>query len=97
LVLSETAGAAEQLAADSLSIAPADIVGTTSALERGLEMPTELRRAHLRNLRASVRHEDLQWWLIRQLRDLAAIRVGQMPPSRRLRDTVRRVEAELPV
>ena len=97
LILSETAGAAEQLAADSLTIAPADIVGTTAALERGLEMPAELRRQHLRNLRASVRHEDLQWWLLRQLRDLVAIRRGQMPPSRRLRDTVRRVEAELPV
>jgi trehalose 6-phosphate synthase len=97
LVLSETAGAAEQLAADALTIAPADIVGTVDALERGLEMPPEHRRAHLRNLRASVRHEDLEWWLMRQLRDLAAIRHGQMPPARRLRDTVRRVEAEAPV
>jgi trehalose 6-phosphate synthase len=97
LVLSETAGAAEQLAADSLTIAPADIVGTVESLERGLEMPREQRRAHLRNLRLSVRHEDLEWWLNRQLRDLAAIRHGQMPPSRRLRDTVRRIEPEVPV
>jgi trehalose 6-phosphate synthase len=97
LVLSETAGAAEQLAADSLTIAPADIVGTVEALERALEMPTAERRTHLRNLRASVRHEDLEWWLIRQLRDLAAIRHGQLPPSRRLRDTVRRIESEVPV
>jgi hypothetical protein len=43
-------------------------------------------------MRASVRQEDLDWWLGRQLRDLAAIRHGQLPPSRRLRDTVRRVE-----
>jgi hypothetical protein len=48
-------------------------------------------------LRASVRHEDLDWWLTRQLRDLAAIRRGLVPPSRRLRDTVRRVESDLPV
>src|SRR5919198_4901627 len=97
LVLSETAGAAEQLAADSVTIAPADIVGTVDALERGLEMPGPERRMHLRNLRAAVRHEDLEWWLIRQLRDLAAIRHGQMPPSRRLRDTVRRIESQVPV
>jgi trehalose 6-phosphate synthase len=95
LILSETAGAAEQLASDSLSVAPADIVGTADQLERGLTMPRDERRAHLRRLRASVRQEDIAWWLGRQLRDLAAIRRGETPPSRRLRDTVRRVEAEV--
>jgi trehalose 6-phosphate synthase len=95
LVLSETAGAAEQLASDSLSVAPVDIVGTADQLERGLTMPRDERRAHLRRLRASVRTEDIRWWLGRQLRDLAAIRRGETPPSRRLRDTVRRVEAEV--
>jgi trehalose 6-phosphate synthase len=95
LVLSETAGAAEQLAADSVSIAPTDVVGTAAALERGLEMPAEERRFHLKRLRGSVRGEDLRWWLRRQLRDLAAIRQGALPPSRRLRDTVRRVESEV--
>ena len=94
LVLSETAGAAEQLASDALSIAAADVVGTAAALEQGLAMPLAERRARLRRLRASVRHEDLDWWLTRQLRDLAAVRRGVVPPSRRLRDTVRRVEGE---
>jgi trehalose 6-phosphate synthase len=97
LVLSETAGAAEQLASDSLTVAPADIVGTVDALERGLELPRDERRARLRRLRASVRHEDLDWWLTRQLRDLAAVRRGALPPSRRLRDAVRRVEGDVPV
>jgi hypothetical protein len=45
-------------------------------------------------MRSSVREEDLDWWLTRQLRDLAAIRRGQIPPSRRLRDASRRLEAE---
>ncbi len=94
LVLSETAGAAEQLASDSLTVAPGDVVGTAAALDYGLTMPAEERRARLRRMRASVRQEDLDWWLTRQLRDLAALRRGQMPPSRRLRDTVRRVESE---
>ena len=92
LVLSETAGAAEQLAAGALTVAPADIVGTADAIERALEMPPEERRARLRRLRASVRHEDLDWWLSRQLRDLVAVRRGARPPSRRLRDDVRKVE-----
>jgi trehalose 6-phosphate synthase len=95
LVLSETAGAAEQLASDALSVAPADIVGTATALERALDMPQAERRYHLRRMRGSVRQEDLRWWLSRQLRDLAAVRVGALPPSRRLRDTVRRVDSEV--
>ncbi|HET7026842.1 MAG TPA: trehalose-6-phosphate synthase [Candidatus Limnocylindrales bacterium] len=95
LILSETAGAAEQLAADALSVAPADIVGTTDQLERALAMPSDERRARVRRLRASVREQDLEWWLERQLRDLAAVRRGLAPPSRRLRDQVRRVESPL--
>jgi trehalose 6-phosphate synthase len=95
LVLSETAGAAEQLAADSLMVSAADIAGTSEMLERGLDMPAEERLLRLRHLRASVRNEDLQWWLTRQLRDLAAVASGGRPPSRALRDTVRRFEPQL--
>ena len=94
LVLSETAGAAEQLAADLLSIAPADVAGTADMLQRALVMPAEERRVRLRRLRGVVREQDLAWWLRRQLRDIAAVRSGALAPSRRLRDTVRRVEAE---
>jgi len=92
LVLSETAGAAEQLAQDALTVAPADVVGTSEQLERALAMPREERHWRLRRMRASVRDEDIVWWLSRQLRDLVAISRGEQPPSRRLRDSVRRVE-----
>jgi trehalose 6-phosphate synthase len=95
LVLSETAGAAEQLAADSLIVSAADVAGTSQMLERALEMPDDERQQHLRRLRNSVRHEDLAWWLARQLRDLAAVAQGGRPPSRALRDTVRRFDPEL--
>ncbi len=93
LVLSETAGAAEQLAGDALTVAPADVIGTADQLERGLAMGPAERRARLRRARAGVREQDLAWWLARQLRDLAAVRRGIAPPSRRLRDTLRDVEA----
>ncbi len=93
LILSETAGAAEQLALDALPVAPADIVGTSEQLERALEMPSAERHQRALHLRASVRAEDIGWWLSRQMRDLVAIRRGELPPSRRLRDSVRRVEA----
>ncbi|HYI23366.1 MAG TPA: trehalose-6-phosphate synthase [Candidatus Limnocylindrales bacterium] len=95
LVLSETAGAAEQLAADALMVSAADVAGTSEMLERGLDMAPEERATRLRHLRASVREEDLAWWLSRQLRDLAAVAKGGRPPSRALRDTVRRFEPEL--
>jgi trehalose 6-phosphate synthase len=95
LVLSETAGAAEQLATDALMVAPADVSGTADQLERALIMSTEERAARIRRLRAIVREQDIEWWLTRQLRDLAAVRRGLLPPSRRLRDSVRRVEEPL--
>ncbi len=95
LVLSETAGAAEQLAANSLMVSAADVAGTSQMMELGLDMDPAERAARLRRLRASVRSEDLAWWLTRQLRDLAAVRRGDRPPSRALRDTVRRHDPEL--
>ena len=52
----------------------------------------EERAARIRRLRAIVRGEDLEWWLARQLRDLAAVAGGGRPPSRALRDTVRRLQ-----
>jgi len=95
IVLSETAGAAEQLAADALMVAAADVYGTSEMLEAGLDMPAEERARRLRRLRASVRQEDLAWWLTRQLRDLSAVATGGRPPSRALRDHVRKVEPSL--
>ncbi|HWH25008.1 MAG TPA: trehalose-6-phosphate synthase [Candidatus Limnocylindria bacterium] len=95
LVLSETAGAAEQLAGDSLMVSAADVAGTAAMLEAALEMPADERQRRQRRLRASVRTEDLGWWLTRQLRDLAAVAQGGRPPSRALRDTVRRFDPEL--
>ena len=95
IVLSETAGAAEQLATDALPVAAADVAGTSEMLEFGLEMPVEERARRLRRLRASVRQEDLAWWLTRQLRDLSAVASGGRPPSRALRDSVRTVEPAL--
>ncbi|HEY5520976.1 MAG TPA: trehalose-6-phosphate synthase [Candidatus Limnocylindrales bacterium] len=95
IVLSETAGAAEQLGADALMVAAADVAGTSEMLERALDMPADERAQRLRRLRASVRNEDLAWWLARQLRDLSAVAKGGRPPSRALRDMVRTFEPAL--
>lgn len=95
IVLSETAGAAEQLAGDALMVAAADVAGTSEMLEIGLDMSVDERARRLRRLRASVRNEDLAWWLTRQLRDLSAVATGGRPPSRALRDSVRRFDPAL--
>jgi trehalose 6-phosphate synthase len=73
LVLSETAGAFDQMADGVLSVAPADVVGTADAMRAGLEMPADERAARLERLRAGVEAEDITWWLSRQLADLADI------------------------
>ncbi|MGH2358763.1 MAG: alpha,alpha-trehalose-phosphate synthase (UDP-forming), partial [Candidatus Limnocylindria bacterium] len=73
LVLSETAGAHDQMAGSVLSVAPADIVGTADALANALEMPLAERQRRLDRLRRGIESEDLTWWLTCQLEDLAEI------------------------
>jgi trehalose 6-phosphate synthase len=73
LVLSETAGAFDQMADGVLAVAPADIVGTADALAQALAMPAEERARRLRRLRRGVEREDIGWWLRRQLEDLALL------------------------
>ena len=73
LVLSETAGAYDQMADGVLSVAPADLVGTADALARGLAMSRGERRERLERLRTGVEREDVRWWLRRQFEDLGRI------------------------
>jgi trehalose 6-phosphate synthase len=73
IVLSETAGAYEQMADGVLPVAPADVVGTADALAAGLAMPRAQRAKRLAGLRAGIEREDLTWWLHRQLVDLAQV------------------------
>jgi len=73
LVLSETAGAFDQMADGALPVAPADVVGTAEALATALAMPVEERQRRLAKLRRGVEREDISWWLRRQLEDLAQL------------------------
>ncbi len=73
LVLSETAGAYDQMADGVLAVAPADLVGTAEAMAEGLAMPQQERHERLERLRARVEREDVAWWLRRQLEDLAEL------------------------
>jgi trehalose 6-phosphate synthase len=73
LVLSETAGAFDQMADGVLPVAPADVVGTADALAAGLAMPRAERARRVALMAAGVEREDIAWWLRRQLTDLAQV------------------------
>ncbi len=70
VILSETVGACEQLSDDVLTIASADIEGTTQALYTALTMPAEERSRHAAALKQSIEEEDLTYWIWRILEDI---------------------------
>src|SRR5581483_1082040 len=67
MVLSEQAGAHEQLGEYALSICPTDLEGTQRALLEALTMPIEERRRREAALKRLVLEEDITFWLERQL------------------------------
>jgi trehalose 6-phosphate synthase len=70
LILSENAGAHEELSEWALTVNPFDIAGQAEAIRMALEMPVEERRERLEGLRSHVREHDLSEWVEAQLGDL---------------------------
>ena len=73
LVLSESAGAYEQLKVGAIPVAPADIEGTARALLQALGMSAEERTERSRLMVESIEREDITHWLQRQLEDVNAL------------------------
>jgi trehalose 6-phosphate synthase len=71
LILSETVGACEQLGQNCLTVAPADIEGTTQALYTALTMPADERHRRATALKRSIEKEDMTNWLWHLLEDTA--------------------------
>jgi trehalose 6-phosphate synthase len=69
LVLSEFAGAAEQMNA-ALLVNPYDIKGTAEALAKALRMPLGERRERYADLIATVESTDIHQWRVRFLQEL---------------------------
>jgi trehalose 6-phosphate synthase len=69
LILSENAGAHEELGVWALSVNPFDVDGQAEAIHAALEMPQAERRQRLERIRAHVRKHDLASWLTAQLAD----------------------------
>ena len=72
LILSENAGAHEELGDWALSVNPFDVAGQAEAIHRALEMPAEERRGRLTAIRSWVREHDLAAWIELQLQALDA-------------------------
>ena len=73
LILSESAGAYEQLKEGALGVAPADLEGTMEALYQALTMSPEERQQRSAALVSAIEREDAIHWLTRQVEDLQAL------------------------
>jgi trehalose 6-phosphate synthase len=79
VVLSENAGACEELSAWALPVNPFDIAGQADALHRALTMDEDERSARAEAIRAHVRANDVSAWLAVLLADIE--RVSRNVPS----------------
>jgi len=70
LILSENAGAHEELGEWALTVNPFDVAGQADAIHEALTMAEEDRRQRLTAIREHVHEHDIGSWIASQLRDL---------------------------
>ncbi|MGH8523289.1 MAG: alpha,alpha-trehalose-phosphate synthase (UDP-forming), partial [Gammaproteobacteria bacterium] len=78
LILSEFAGAAEQLGSSALLINPCDTEGMAEAIYRAYGMTGDERRRRMHRLQQSIRKHDVFWWAEEFLRAAAATEVSTL-------------------
>ncbi len=76
LILSENAGAYEELGEHALTVNPFDIDEQADAIYRALTMPEDERRRRAEALRDTVRSNTVEHWVEAQMEDIAAYREG---------------------
>jgi trehalose 6-phosphate synthase len=74
LVLSETAGAHEELGEHAITVNPYDVDGQADAIHAALTMSREERERRSRALREQVRSHTIEDWVEAQIEDIAAYR-----------------------
>jgi trehalose 6-phosphate synthase len=74
LVLSENAGAHEEIGEWALSVSPLDVSGQAEALYAALTLDSAERRRRADAIRDHVRRHDIHEWIEAQLADLDAVR-----------------------
>lgn len=77
LVLSEGAGAYEELGEYALTVNPFDLDEQADAIYEALTMPAEEREKRAEGLRATIRGNTIEHWVEAQMEDVAAYRSGQ--------------------
>jgi trehalose 6-phosphate synthase len=70
LILSENAGAHEELGPWALTVNPFDLEAQARAIEEAIQMSQEERHARIESIREQVRSHDVAGWLEAQLEDL---------------------------
>jgi trehalose 6-phosphate synthase len=73
LILSERAGARQQLEPGAIVISPCDVYATAEALHQALTMPAGERRERAGRLRWLIEREDIADWLCRQLESVVEL------------------------
>jgi alpha,alpha-trehalose-phosphate synthase [UDP-forming] len=63
LILREFAGSAAQLQRYAILVNPYDLNQVADAIYRAMTMPDDERRKRMRNMRRSIRRQDVFWWL----------------------------------
>ncbi len=87
ILLSEGAGASEQLGKGTMVVSPADVIGTSEALRKALEMPFEERAQKAEWLSRAVMEEDITMWLCHQFQDILELFVEPETSSEELTDS----------
>ena len=80
LVLSELAGAAQELGQDAVLINPYDVEGFADGLEQAIDMPPDERHRRIRALRRVVAGRDVFQWASNILEGLENLEPGSIPP-----------------
>jgi trehalose 6-phosphate synthase len=83
LVLSEFAGAAEELADGAELVNPYDVEAVADAVERGLRMPATERQQRMQVACDLVHGNDVYDWIARQFRTARSIQMGKRYPAQR--------------
>jgi trehalose 6-phosphate synthase len=86
LVISEGAGAIEQLQHAALTVSPTDIVGTANALYQALTMPLEQRYHYANTLKRSIAEHDIAMWLYEQFEDFRSLLTHRKQDAQRAQD-----------
>lgn len=85
LVLSEFAGAAEQLGQWAVMVNPYDLECVAAGIKLGLVMSPAERRPAMEKLRTNIRKQDVFWWLTQFMR-VCGVRLDALAPTGAMSD-----------